>query len=65
MLGKIVVLDIYFLVDDGISWKIPIQCMQRMELGREADLRVKELGFPSGLALVKTMDLNYDPRENV
>lgn len=45
--------------------KVPKQCMQRMELGRETGLRVKDLGFTSGLALVKTMDLNYNPRENV
>lgn len=45
--------------------KDPMQCMQRMELEREAGIRVKELDFTSGLALVKTMHLNYDPRENV
>lgn len=45
--------------------KVPMQCIQRMELGREACLRVKDLGFISRLTLVKTMDLNYDPRENV
>lgn len=33
-------------------------------LGREAGLRVKDLGFISRLT-VKTMDLPYEPRENV